>query len=916
MRKLLFILAAMVLGSIGLHAENTITYTATEKLSGYEGSLNKGAFTFGHAITSHEFSNGIGTITCAGEITKIGDRAFWYCANLTSVTIPNSVATIGSWAFTDCTNLTSIEIPNFVTTIGGSAFYYCTGLKTVTIGNSVTTIGESAFMYCSGLTSITIPNSVTTIGRSVFERCSNLTFIDISNSVTTIGAYVFYDCSKLETIYCYAPNPPTLGGLVFNGVPTGNLSVYVFDIEAYKNKWTQLPASCFKPISAVVGDFKYEFLVENNQYKARVIAKDGGYTQSTITIPEQITYDGLTFIVTEIGQSAFEGCNNLTSVTIPVSVKEIGAWAFKNCTQLKDLQFADRTDAINIGIYAFENMALTEVIIPDWMTDISEGLFFSNTKLTAIYLPEQVNTIGHRPFGACPLEYIISMSETPPALPVGEAFEGYNKDASVIVYVPSMDAVVAYQKSDWNKYFTNFITNNTYRILSASSGTAELVSVIPDEKEKTISIPSVIAIDGDYYRVIGIGDEAFKDNTVLQSISLPPTIQYIGNSAFGGCTQLKQTNSRFWEDLQTIGDSAFYGCSALDSIVIPEAVQTIGKRAFMECKNLTSISLPTGLKNIPDECFHKCPLGTEIIVPEGVETIGKYAFEGNSEARLKAKSITLPSTLKEINLGAFYLHDGLKTITCRALIPPTLTEQAFASKEFQEQQITVYVPNRDVMAAYRDDKNQWGSDIYNFSFTDLMAEENKQYLNTVAGNNDEAKTIAALYCDSIDDANSVQEVQDLTNDALDKIDKLTLEDYKKQLIESLKKTARENIEALQIVEQYKTQIENAYFRLDAEQLFKEAEKKINDIFALINLKADYKQQLISLAKNDPDLLKVAADYGVLIDLAETKEQADALFYKAQQRMEINKQIKEDWKGLPVKVSGRDCSTTQKYLDNH
>ena len=875
MKKILFILAAMVLSGIGLHAGNTITYTATEKLPGDNGTLDVGATTFGPAITSHDFSNGIGTITCAGEITRIERFAFRNCRNLTSIEVPNPVKWIDLAAFQNCTSLTSIEFPSSITSIGPNAFYNCTSLISVKVN-------------------WTDAQSIISIYSYVFNGIANGAGIQGATLYVPVGTINLYKQANVwKDFGCISIPRNTIAY-------TATAQLFGYNGSLNVGATTFGPAITSHTFSNGTGTI----LCAGDITKIDDQAFSGCTGLMSIDIPISLT---------TIGQYAFFE-TGLTSITIPASVKEIGAWAFKNCTQLKDLQFADRTDAINIGIYAFENMALTEAIIPDWMTDISEGLFFNNTKLTAIYLPEQVNTIGHRPFGACPLEYIISMSEMPPALPVGEAFEGYNKDASVIVYVPSMDAVAAYQKSDWNKYFTNFITNNTYRILSASSGTAELVSVIPDEKEKTISIPSVIAIDGDYYRVIGIGDEAFKDNTVLQSISLPPTIQYIGNSAFSGCTQLKQTNSRFWEDLQTIGDAAFYGCSALDSIVIPEGVQTIGKSAFMGCSKLTSISLPTGLKNIPDECFKQCPLGQEIIVPEGVETIGKSAFEGTNEAKMNAESLTLPSTLKEINFAAFFFHDGLKGVTCLATTPPTLKDQVFAEYQYQKYKhdsITVYVPNRDVMAAYRDNKNQWGSDLYNFKFSDLMAEENKAYLNTVAGNNDEAKNIAALYCDSIDRANSAQEVQDFTNNALDKIDKLTLEDYKKQLIDSLKKTAGENIEAQQIVEQYKTQIENAYLRQDAEQLFNEAKMKINGIFELIALKNNYILKLNTQAEGDPDLQQVAKDYSNLIQLAETKEEVEALYLMAELRITRNKQIKEDWK-CSTKVNNKKCSTTEGY----
>ena len=66
------------------------------------------------------------------------------------------------------------DVDYAVTSIGDRAFYECSGLTSVTIPNSVTSIGEDAFRDCKGLTSVTIPNSVTSIGSEAFAKCSNL----------------------------------------------------------------------------------------------------------------------------------------------------------------------------------------------------------------------------------------------------------------------------------------------------------------------------------------------------------------------------------------------------------------------------------------------------------------------------------------------------------------------------------------------------------------------------------------------------------------------------------------------------------------------------------------------------------------------------------------------------------------------
>ena len=190
------------------------------------------------------------------SVTSIGDRAFYDCDYLTSITIPNSVTSIGDRAFERCSGFTSITIPNSVTSIGNYAFYWCYNLTSVTIGNSVTSIGEGAFERCSGLesivvdagntkydsrencnaiietesntliagckntiipnsvtsianyafsgcyglTSVVIPNSVTSIGDGAFAGCSGLTSVTIGNSVTSIGDYAFEGCSGLTSI--------------------------------------------------------------------------------------------------------------------------------------------------------------------------------------------------------------------------------------------------------------------------------------------------------------------------------------------------------------------------------------------------------------------------------------------------------------------------------------------------------------------------------------------------------------------------------------------------------------------------------------------------------------------------------------------------------------------------------------------
>ena len=268
MKKILLLMAAVLAVGITAHATDGdviefgdfICKVLSEKektavITGYNGQP------IGELVLPSSVNKSTGW---SYAVTAIGSSAFRNCTGLTSITIPNSVTAIGTAAFSNCSNLTKIlveegntaytsiegvlfsnekttlvaypaakapdyEIPNSVTAIGDYAFSDCVGLTSVTIPNSVTAIGNYAFYRCIGLTSITIPNSVTAIGRSAFANCTGLTSITIPNSVTAISEYAFSNCTAVNTIYCYAINPPISGSSnsVFQAVDISKVVLHV-----------------------------------------------------------------------------------------------------------------------------------------------------------------------------------------------------------------------------------------------------------------------------------------------------------------------------------------------------------------------------------------------------------------------------------------------------------------------------------------------------------------------------------------------------------------------------------------------------------------------------------------------------------------------------------------------------------------
>ena len=175
-----------------------------------------------------------------------------------------------------------------------------------------------------------------------------------------------------------------------------------------------------------------------------------GYYSGAVNIPEEVTYMGRTRKVTSIGNSAFNACTGLTSVTIPNSVTTIGNGAFQECTGLTSVTIPN--SVTTIGENTFKACTgLTSVTIPNSVTSIGNRAFASCSGLTSITIPNSVTSIGGSAFQNCTgLTSVISKMVNP----CYNGYECFPSDVfyNITLYVPKGTTEKYKGTNYWNRF--------------------------------------------------------------------------------------------------------------------------------------------------------------------------------------------------------------------------------------------------------------------------------------------------------------------------------------------------------------------------------------------------------------------------------------------------------------------------------
>ena len=267
-------------------------------------------------------STSITDIKIGANIRKIGEKAFYMCKKLKSVTWNHKCDVVPAFCFSECSNLTKFDFSN-VKKIGLYAFYK-SGLQEVRLPKNIESILEGTFSGCSELQSVTWHCQCDMIPTFCFDKCSNLTQFDFSG-IKKIGQYVFYK-SGLQEVYL-TEKIEILDKGTFSGCSKLQSVTWHCQCDV-------IPADCFFGCSDLT---QFDF---SNIKRIEVRAfRDSGLTSVTLNKG------------TAVDQNCFAQCNDLKKIEW-LSDRSIEGDIFMGCKNIKEIFISDNVKNIEVSAFA------------------------------------------------------------------------------------------------------------------------------------------------------------------------------------------------------------------------------------------------------------------------------------------------------------------------------------------------------------------------------------------------------------------------------------------------------------------------------------------------------------------------------------------------------------------------------------
>ena len=379
--------------------------------------------------------------------------------------------------------------------------------------------------------------------------------------------------------------------------------------------------------------------------------------------------------VTSIEASAFSGCTALTSVTIPNSVTSIGKSAFLGCSSLTSVAIPN--SVTSIGYDAFNGCAkLTSVTLSNSVTTIEEDTFYGCKSLTSVTIPNSVTTIEDFAFAFC--EKITSVTIPNSVTKIGNSvFWGCDALTSVTNLAKTPQKI---GDKTFQKYGTLHVVSGCKAAYKAADYWNNF-TIVEDAKDMNsnkitwkLSEDGTLTISGtdmpDYYRPKGTDAPWFSQRSNIKKVVINNGVTNIGSGAFYKCYNL--TSISIPNSVKSIGVFAFGACTDLTSVTIPNSVTSIGKKAFYS-SGLTSVAIPNSVTNIDKAAFANCLELTSVTIPNSVTAVKDSTFYNCT----KLTSVTIPNSVTSIGNSVFEECKALTSVTNLAKTPQKISDKTF-----------------------------------------------------------------------------------------------------------------------------------------------------------------------------------------------------------------------------------------------
>ncbi len=614
--------------------------------------------------------SGVSEIVFPDSLTSIGELAFASCSGLREVALPDSVTTIGRAAFHQSTNIKEIRLPKSLIYIEDEVFFNCFKLESIEIPETVTSIGVYAFYSCNSLTDVTVPRSVTEIYDGAFYHCNSLKTIFIPDSVNHVYNNAIGYCASLEHIFFAGTKeqwntnfqeqtiyPGTAIHYEVKSVAEHCIPGTTVGSTCTEQGYTQYSCSCGHswnedkqeplghrfangectvcgqsklPAGGTFGDnITWSLDVAGTMtisgsgymdlYELVYDEDNDWYEEVSVPAPWADYIEDIKSLIVENGITnvdGFEDCINLTSISLPESIKGIKSFAFDSCESLQ------------------------EVIIPENVIYIGQRAFGFCTNLRTVSIPASVESIGWMAFGYCE-----SLHEF--EIPAGvtdmedRVFSGCSALEKITVH-PDNTAFCSVDGILYRKDLTELIF-----CPEAKNGNV----TVPDGVERIVSyafyrcknINEVILPDSLTY----IGDYAFN-STGIQNVFIPEAVLSVGHSIFNRCDKLIS--------IKVHEENLNY--SSVDGILYNK-----GKTELIKCpEGKTGVArLPDSVITINAYAFQTSQL-MEVVLPAKVVNIGAYSFDGCEQ--LKRIDVAPENEHYSSIDGILYNKEQTKVLLC------------------------------------------------------------------------------------------------------------------------------------------------------------------------------------------------------------------------------------------------------------